>query len=573
MGRAGVGVDNIDRSAATRHGVIVMNTPGGNTRAAAELTISLLASMLRQVPAAHISMREGKWERKAFTGTEMNGKVLGVIGLGSIGGAVARYAQAFGMKVLGFGESPARDGAGADSGAGAGCCRCWRWCRFWCWCWLLPMLALVPILVRTPLAQRRLWPRRAGNLRCEEAASAATLLAPAHAHPRAADPKTSAEDAAAMGVTLATVDEVLAGSDVVSLHVPGGPATKNMIDAGAIAKMRDGAYIVNAARGNIVDMSALRAALDSGKIAGAALDVYPEEPVTSEDARAVVDHPRVVPTPHLGASTEEAQVQVAKEIAEQMSDALAGTRFEGVVNAPFVGLTRDPAALPFLECAEALGSMLAQMAADSLPLSRIEVVFRGRTMQGDARYRDGLAGAVMKGALPHLRPDLSAGSINLLNAPHLAAEASIDVKVRSTDEARRAGVDVSAGDEYMNAISVRGFDAAGRMHQLAGSVIDGKPRIIGVDEWRGIRTFRPVRTVLLLNNIDRPGAVADVTAILAEARINVAAMGVARQAPGQPALCMLTVDERVPRTVRARIEALDQVSAVRSATFDKFETV
>lgn len=388
-----------------------------------------------------------------------------------------------------------------------------------------------------------------------------------------ADPKTSAEDAAAMGVTLATVDEVLAGADIVSLHVPGGPATKNMINADAIAKMRDGAYLVNAARGNIVDMSALRAALESGKIAGAALDVYPEEPVTSEDAKAVVAHPRVIPTPHLGASTEEAQVQVAKEIAEQMSDALAGTRFEGVVNAPFVGLTRDPVALPFLECAEALGSMLAQMVGDSLPISRIEVVFRGRTMQGDARYRDGLAGAVMKGALPHLRLDHAPRNINLLNATHLAGEAGVTVQVRSSDEARRAGVDVTAGDEYVNAISVRGFDSDGRMHQLAGSVIDGKPRIVGVDEWRGIRTFRPVRTVLLLNNIDRPGAVADVTAILAEARINVAAMGVARQAPGQPALCMLTVDERVPRSVRARIEALDQVSAVRSATFDKFETV
>jgi len=382
------------------------------------------------------------------------------------------------------------------------------------------------------------------------------------------------EGAAELGVELATsMGQVLAAADIVSLHVPGGSATRHMIDADALAAMKDGAYIVNAARGDVIDLAALHAALESGKIAGAALDVFPEEPVTSAAARAVVDHPNVVATPHLGASTEEAQVQVAKEVAEQMSDALAGTRFEGVVNAPFIGLTRDAAALPFLQCAEALGCMLAQIAGESGSLKRVEVVYRGRTMQGDARYRQGLVGAVMKGALPHLRPDLSASAVNLINSPFLAVDSGVEVVISTSEEALARGVDVGAGAEYVNSIAVRGFDSSGRMHKLVGSVIDGSPRVVGIDEWRSVRTFKPVRTVLLLNNIDRPGAVAAVTAILADAGINVAAMGVARQSPGQPALCILTVDERVPRSVRARIEALGQVSAVRSATFDEYSTV
>lgn len=489
VGRAGVGVDNINREAATRKGVIVMNTPGGNTRAAAELTVSLMASMMRQVPMAHMSMAAGKWERKAFMGTEMNGKVLGIIGIGSIGGLVAKYAQAFGMTVVAF------------------------------------------------------------------------------------DPALTPEGAADLGVTsMPSPIAVMAEADVISLHVPGEGNT-NMLSTEQFACMKDGVFVVNAARGNVIDMSALHAALESGKVAGAALDVFPEEPVTSEAAMAVVNHPNVVCTPHLGASTEEAQVQVAKEIAEQMCDALEGSRFEGVVNAPFVGLTRDATALPFLECAEAIGSMLAQLAGSTAGFTRVEIVYRGRTMEADKRYVDGLKGAVMKGALPHMRPDLSPAEVNLINSPFLAAESGVELVVMGSAEAEAMGVDMSAGEEYVNNLLVRAVDSSGRMHQLSGSVIDGKPRIVGVDEWRNMHTFRPVHTVLVLNNIDRPGAVAGVTAVLAEAGINVAAMGVARQGVGMPALCLLTVDDRVPKAVRTRIESLDQISAVRTATFDEYRTV
>ena len=432
IGRAGAGVDNIDTAAATRHGVLVMNTPGGNTSAAAELTLSLLMNMARAIPAACAALKDGKWERKLFSaGTELKGKTIGIVGLGMIGAEVARHCRALGMKTIAF------------------------------------------------------------------------------------DPVVSVDTASAMGIEKATLDQIWAQSDFITVHTPLNDATKNLICAATLKKCKQGVFIINAARGGIINEADLLASLKAGHVRGAAIDVYESEPPTSAVTKELIAHPAVVCTPHLGASTEEAQKKVAREIAAQMSDAFEGKAFVGVVNSPFIALAHKPAFAPFVKLAEALGALQGQIAFTPESLRVLGQPLKGTTVrvdvEGPALQERGFSeltlASVLKGMLPVIpRLDFSADAVNLINAPFVARDTGVTVNVKSSA--------TSSSSAFANAIKVTVTNAEGE-RVAVGAVIEGVPRIVQLDHWSSFPTFAPKGHVLLWNNIDAPGQVSRVAQVLA----------------------------------------------------------
>jgi D-3-phosphoglycerate dehydrogenase len=422
IGRAGAGVDNIDCVAATKCGVVVLNTPGGNTAAAAELTMSLLMSLARSIPAACASLKGGAWERAAFSkGTELKGKTIGVIGLGQIGRSVARHCLALGMTPLGY------------------------------------------------------------------------------------DPLMSAEDAAALGAAgcaPASLEDIYRRSDFITVHTPLNDATRNLLCAATFAKCKKGVFIINAARGGIVNEADLLAALGSGQVRGAALDVYATEP-PGPASRALLEHPAVLCTPHLGASTEEAQKKVAAEIAEQMSDAFENTRYVGCVNAPHLALASKAAFKPFVELAQALGALQGQVlfphgAPARLPRgTRVRIELAGAGPLAEAGAPELLRAAVLRGLLPVLPfAEVEAGEVNLVNASGLAAGAGLEASAArssggSSGEAGGAG---SAGgaSALTNSLRVTVTPPGGVGERVAqGSIIDGAPRITQMDFWASFPAFTP----------------------------------------------------------------------------------
>jgi D-3-phosphoglycerate dehydrogenase len=431
IGRAGAGVDNIDTAAATRHGILVMNTPGGNTSAAAELTMSLLMSLARQIPAACAALKDGKWERKAFSaGTELAGKTVGVVGLGMIGAEVARHCRALNMKTIAF------------------------------------------------------------------------------------DPVVSEDTAAAVGIKKATLDEIWAQSDFITVHTPLNDATKNLICAATLKKCKPGVFILNAARGGIINEADLLAALKSGHVRGAAIDVFESEPPTSPVTKELIANPAVVCTPHLGASTEEAQKKVAREIAAQMSDAFEGRAFVGVVNAPFVALSHKPAFAAYVKCAEALGAMQGQISFSAESLRVLGQPLKGTTVrvdvEGPALQEKGFAelalASVLKGMLPAIPRLEFEAAVNLINAPFVARDTGVTVDVRQSP--------ASSMSAFANTIKVTVKNAEGE-RVAVGAVIEGAPRIVQLDHWSSFPTFAPAGHLLLWNNIDSPGQVSRVAQVLA----------------------------------------------------------
>jgi D-3-phosphoglycerate dehydrogenase len=458
IGRAGIGVDNVDIPAATARGVIVMNTPFGNSITTAEHAISLMLALARQIPEADTSTRAGKWEKNKFMGVEIFGKTLGVIGCGNIGSIVADRGIGLKMHVIAY------------------------------------------------------------------------------------DPFLSPERALEIGVEKVDLDELFRRADFLTLHTPLTEKTRNIIDAASLKKMRKGVRIVNCARGGLVDEAALAEALKSGHVAGAAFDVFVEEPATANPLFAL---PNVVCTPHLGASTSEAQENVALQIAEQMSDYLLRGAISNAVNFPSITAEEAPRLKPFIALAEKLGSFAGQLTETGL--SKVQIAYEGHVAQMKTKA---LTSAAIAGLL---RPMLQ--DINVVSAPIVAKERGIVVE-EVTREA--------AGD-YESLITVT-VTTETQTRGVSGTVFaDGRPRIVNI---KGIRMDAEFgRSMVYITNLDKPGFIGKFSSTLGDAGINIATFHVGREAPGANAVALIEIDGELPADVLAKVRALPQVQSARILKF------
>jgi D-3-phosphoglycerate dehydrogenase len=449
VGRAGVGVDNIDVEAATRRGVIVVNAPTTNIIAAAEHTIALLCALARQIPQADRAVRARQWQREKFTGVELVGKRLGLVGLGRVGSEVARRAQGLGMEVVMY------------------------------------------------------------------------------------DPYVPLERAQQLGVRPVTFNELLSSCDFISLHTPLTSETRRLFGAREFGSMKRGARVINSARGALVDEAALLDALDAGLVAGAALDVFEHEP--PENTR-LLEHDRVVLTPHIGGSTEESQARVSIQIAEEVLAALEGQPTRFAVNAPFVPPSLARVLVPYLTLAERLGSFYIQWVGG--PLGAVEIEYAGAIASEDTLI---LSAALIKGLLEPIHAD----RVNLINAQAVAQAYGLKVVERKTREVSR----------YENLISVNGA------RRMAGTVLQDQPHIVQLDgKWVD---FVAAGYLLLTRHHDRPGMIGAVGTLLGSADINIASMVVARDTPRGEAIMVLSLDDPLPPPVFEQLRAQDDIEWVK----------
>ncbi|MEJ2218549.1 MAG: phosphoglycerate dehydrogenase [Gemmatimonadota bacterium] len=456
IGRAGVGVDNIDVEAATERGIAVLNAPSGNTISAAELTMALLLALVRRLPAASRSMRDGEWDRKRFRGTELYRKTLGLVGAGRIGGEVARRARAFGMQVIAY------------------------------------------------------------------------------------DPYLKEDRAKALEIELAEFDDVLSRADVLSLHVPLTDDTRGLIGEAELERMRPGAFIINAARGGVLDQDALLRALDDGHLAGAALDVYTEEPPAADHPLRSRDD--VVLTPHLGAATVEAQHNVAVEVAHAVRAALTEGDFSHAVNAPAVGGEVMRRMAPLLDLAERLGRLGCAMAD-------------GRVAALEVRYAGSQTGPlspiVACSLVGVLSGNLGPGAINMVNATHLAAARDLAI----------SEVRLGTRGDYAEYIELRLTNGAMDV-RVAGALLgEGFQRVVRLNQYHV--DIRPEGCLVILRNRDVPGVIGRVGTILGEAGINIGEYDQARMEAGGEALAAISIDTPLPDEVKSALEALPEVLSVR----------
>ena len=470
VGRAGTGVDNIDVKEATKRGILVVNTPGGNTTSTAELTLSHILALARNIPQAVSSVKEGKWERKKYTGSELQGKTLGIIGVGRIGREVARWCQALGMKTIGY------------------------------------------------------------------------------------DPVIS--DAAARDANIEPVplDTLWAQADYITVHTPLTADTKKLINAKTLSKCKQGVRIVNCARGGIIDEAALLEALKSGQVAGASLDVLEEEP-PSAAAAELIKHPNLLLTPHLGASTTDAQLRVAHDIAVQMSDIFEGQHAPGLLNAPNMALAKQhPVLRPYIQLAELLGSIQSQLIGRGR-VKRVVISLNGRDLS-KSEFTSPLESATLKGALTHL---ISVNrEVNYINAKAIGEEYGLAVDVRFSPT-------TPAAVPYANTLELL-FEMDGSPnHSISGTVIGGEDiRIVSLD---GMVVDVPTSEhMLVYNNEDKPGAISAVCSTLAAAKINIAHFSLGRASRGQLALGVLTLDDPVSASVLESLQELPFLSNVHAVT-------
>lgn len=457
IGRAGVGVDNIDVEAATRKGILVINAPDGNTISTAEHTCAMLLSLARHIPQAHASLSGGQWDRKTFTGSELYEKTLGVIGLGKIGRAVAERMKGFGMTVIGY------------------------------------------------------------------------------------DPVMSPEAAERMGLSLVPLEEIYRRSDFITVHTPLNESTRGLLNRDTLARCKRGVRVVNCARGGIINEQALLEALESGQVGGAALDVYSQEPPPSALER-LLRHPNVVATPHIAASTDEAQAKVAVQITEQVISALHGDPVQSPVNGMAIRMATQPEVQPYLDLAERLGQVASQLGGGNV--RRVTVRCFGDVPR---RYSEVLTIAALKGVLARWVSE----PVNLINAPYLAEEMGLAVK-EERDTARGT---------YTNLVEVDLETEDGGL-RVGGTLFGAsEPRIVGIDDYR--IEVRPEGRLLFYRNVDRPGMLAAVGSTLAEAGINIAALALGRTGKGSPALTAISVDDDVPGAVLQRVASLEGVAQVR----------
>jgi len=458
IGRAGIGVDNVDIPAATARGIIVMNTPFGNSITTAEHAITLMLALAREIPQADASTQAGKWEKNRFMGVEITGKTLGVIGCGNIGSIVAERALGLKMKVIAF------------------------------------------------------------------------------------DPFLSPERAVDLGVEKIDLDELFKRSDFITLHTPLTEKTRNIIDAAAIAKMRKGVRIINCARGGLVDEQALRAALESGHVAGAAFDVFVTEPATEN---VLFGHPNVVCTPHLGASTSEAQENVALQVAEQMSDYLLRGAITNAVNFPSISAEEAPKLKPFIALAEKLGSFAGQLTETGL--AKVQIAYEGAVAQMNTKA---LTSSALAGLL---RPML--GDVNTVSAPVVAKERGIIV-----EEVTR-----EMPEDYESLITVKVTTERQSRHVSGTVFADGRPRIVNIKGIRMDAEFGP--SMVYITNLDKPGFIGKFSSTMGEAGINIATFHVGRDKPGGDAVALIEIDGEMPPAVLEKVRALPQVKLAKPLKF------
>ncbi|QTA88778.1 phosphoglycerate dehydrogenase [Desulfonema magnum] len=450
IGRAGIGVDNIDVQAATRQGIVVMNAPGGNTVTTAEHTISLMLALARNIPQATASLREGKWEKKQLTGVEITGKTLGIIGLGHIGRVVAERTRGLKMNVI------------------------------------------------------------------------------------AADPFVSKDAAKALEVELVSLDDLFARADFITLHVPRLKETINMINASAISKMKQGVRLINCSRGEIVDIDALYQAVSDGHVAGAALDVFPQEP--PDASLPILKHPHVIFTPHLGASTGEAQIKVADMIANQMAEYLLSGVITHAVNFPSVSVEIMEQLRPHIDLAEKMGSLMGQLVRK---VHDITITYSGDLTALDTRP---VTHAVLKGLLSSFTDK----PLNYVSAPALAEEKGIHVRE----------VLSSSKDDFSGLIKVKLEAHEEGPDEIWGTIFEKKyPRIVRLGKI--YMDAIPEGPMIIIQNIDKPGVIGNVGVTLGSNNINIGRFQLGRL--GDRALCMVNVDTRADDQVIEEIKALPNI--------------
>lgn len=458
IGRAGIGVDNVDIDAATREGIIVMNTPHANSIATAEQTLTLMMAISRHTVEAHNSLRGGEWKRSKFVGTELHGKTLGVIGFGRIGRLVTERAQAFGMNIVAF------------------------------------------------------------------------------------DPYVSEAVGRTLNVTLVDLDDLYAQADYITLHSVLTKETEKLINEESIAQMKKGVIIINVARGKLIDEEALAEGIKSGKVGGAALDVYTQEP--PEDS-PLLGLENVLHTPHLGASTKEAQREVALQMVEQVADALRGADYRNALNVPFRAGPDFAAIAPYMSLAERMGVIHQALAPE--PITLVEVEVTGEGMEDVVRPA---AAGLLKGLLSALSDNVSE-----INAPVLAQEQGIRIE---------QAFDLKEVD-YSNLITCRVHWKGGN-RLIAGALFGGRePRIVQVDSFH--LDARPTGTLLIMQNKDQPGVIGQVATILATYNVNIAEWRLGRTGPGESALSFINLDGVPPNSA---LEALSQASHVTSVQLVQF---
>jgi len=458
IGRAGIGVDNVDIPAATQRGIVVMNTPFGNAITTAEHAISMMMALARQIPEANASTHAGKWEKNRFMGVELFNKTLGVIGCGNIGSIVADRALGLKMKVIAF------------------------------------------------------------------------------------DPFLSPERAIEIGVEKVDLDEIFRRSDFITLHTPLTEKTRNIIDAAALAKCRKGVRIINCARGGLVVEDALYDALKAGHVAGAALDVFEVEPATSHKLFGLEN---VVATPHLGASTGEAQENVALQVAEQMADYLISGAVSNALNMPSISADEAPRLRPFIAVAEKLGSFAGQLTDE--PVTGIIIEYAGEVGEMNTRA---LTSAALSGVL---QPML--GTVNMVSAPVVARERGI--KVDEVKQTQRG-----AYETYIR-LTVK---TSHLERSVAGTVFsDGKARLIQIKGIDMEAEFGP--HMLYVTNEDRPGFIGAIGTILGNAGVNIATFNLGRKAQGGEAICLVSIDEAPPSDVLQAVSKLPQVKQAKPLAF------
>ena len=457
VGRAGIGVDNVDVPAATSRGIVVMNTPFGNSITTAEHAIAMIFALARQLPTANASTHAGKWEKSKFMGVELTGKTLGIIGCGNIGSIVASRALGLQMKVLGY------------------------------------------------------------------------------------DPFLTAERAKDLGIEKVELDQLLPRADFITLHTPLTDATRNVIDAGALAKCKKGVRIVNCARGGLIDEAALKTALDSGQVAGAALDVFVEEPAKQHP---LFGNENVVCTPHLGASTGEAQENVALQVAEQMSDYLLTGAISNALNMPSVSAEDAPRLKPYMQLAEQLGSFAGQTARKAATAITLE--YAGHLASLNTRPLTHVALSSL------LRPSLD--HVNMVNAPSVAKERGIALSETRHD---------SLGD-YQTLMRLTVAAGAEKLC-LAGTLFAGKPRLVAIDDVNLEAELTP--HMLFIRNEDKPGMIGAIGQMLGKASVNIANFNLGRSAKGANAVCLVSIDQAPDANLLKDLSALSGVVSAQALKF------